>query len=58
VVQGSVCKILAGDDVKPHKVRYYQATERTDVPEGTSCTLERREASFESKMADVALRLS
>lgn len=38
VVQGTVCKILARDDVKPHKVRYY---------------LERRDAAFETKMADV-----
>ncbi len=38
VVQGTVCKILARDDVKPHKVRYY---------------LERRDAAFETKMAEV-----
>jgi transposase len=38
VVQGTVCKILARHDVKPHKVRYY---------------LERRDAAFETKMADV-----
>jgi len=37
IVQGTVCKILARHEVKPHKVRYY---------------LERREA-FEAKMADV-----
>jgi transposase len=38
VVQGTVCKILARDDVKPHKVRYY---------------LERRDPAFERKMAEV-----
>jgi hypothetical protein len=38
IAQGTVCKILAGDDVKPHKVRYY---------------LERRDEAFETKMADV-----
>ena len=38
VVQGTVCKILARDDVKPHKVRYY---------------LERRDPAFETKMAEV-----
>jgi transposase len=38
IVQGTVCKILARNDVKPHKVRYY---------------LERRDADFEAKMADV-----
>ena len=38
VVQGTVCKILARDDVKPHKVRYY---------------LERRDPGFERKMAEV-----
>jgi hypothetical protein len=37
-VQGTVCKILAQDEVKPHKVRYY---------------LERRNAEFEQKMAEV-----
>jgi transposase len=38
IAQGTVCKILARDDVKPHKVRYY---------------LERRDAAFETKMADI-----
>lgn len=38
IVQGTVCKILARQDVKPHKVRYY---------------LERRDEAFETKMADV-----
>ena len=38
IAQGTVCKILARNDVKPHKVRYY---------------LERRDADFEAKMADV-----
>jgi transposase len=38
VVQGTVCKILARDEVKPHKVRYY---------------LERRDPAFETKMAEV-----
>jgi len=38
VVQGTVCKILDRDDVKPHKVRYY---------------LERRDEAFETKMAEV-----
>jgi hypothetical protein len=38
IAQGTVCKILARNDIKPHKVRYY---------------LERRDAAFETKMADV-----
>jgi transposase len=38
LVQGTVCKILAQPEVKPHKVRYY---------------LERRDAEFEQKMAQV-----
>ena len=38
IVQGTVCKILARHDVKPHKVRYY---------------LERRDEAFETKMAEV-----
>jgi transposase len=38
IVQGTVCKILARQEVKPHKVRYY---------------LERRDEAFETKMADV-----
>src|SRR5258705_5366655 len=38
VVQGSVCKILGQEEVKPHKVRYY---------------LERRDAEFEQKVAEV-----
>jgi transposase len=38
IVQGTVCKILARLEVKPHKVRYY---------------LERRDEAFETKMADV-----
>ena len=38
LVQGTVCKILARHDIKPHKVRYY---------------LERRDEAFETKMADV-----
>src|SRR5215831_2357677 len=38
IVQGSVCKILAREDVKPHKVRYY---------------LEGRDEAFEQKMAEV-----
>jgi len=38
VAQGTVCKILGRHEVKPHKVRYY---------------LERRDAAFETKMADV-----
>src|ERR1700719_366942 len=38
LVQGSVCKILGQEEVKPHKVRYY---------------LERRDAKFEQKMAEV-----
>src|ERR1700693_4581530 len=36
--QGTVCKILDADDVKPHKVRYY---------------LERRDPEFARKMAEV-----
>ena len=38
LVQGTVCKILAEEEVKPHKVRYY---------------LERRDAEFEQKRAEV-----
>jgi hypothetical protein len=38
IAQGTVCKILASQDIKPHKVRYY---------------LERRDEAFESKMAEV-----
>jgi transposase len=38
LVQGTVCKILGREEIKPHKVRYY---------------LERRDADFEGKMAKV-----
>ena len=38
LVQGTVCKILGREEVKPHKVRYY---------------LECRDAEFEQKMAQV-----
>src|ERR1700680_281613 len=38
LVQGTVCKILNEQDVKPHKVRYY---------------LERRDPEFKAKMAEV-----
>jgi transposase len=38
LVQGTVCKILGQQEVKPHKVRYY---------------LERRDDEFERKMAEV-----
>jgi transposase len=38
LVQGTVCKILGHEDIKPHKVRYY---------------LENRDAEFEQKMAEV-----
>src|SRR6202140_4064383 len=38
LVQGTVCKILGQEEVKPHKVRYH---------------LERRDAEFEQKMAEV-----
>jgi transposase len=38
LVQGTVCKILGQEGIKPHKVRYY---------------LERRDADFEQKMAEV-----
>jgi transposase len=38
IAQGTVCKILAGQEVRPHKVRYY---------------LERRDEAFEAKMAEV-----
>jgi transposase len=38
LVQGTVCKILGRQEIKPHKVRYY---------------LERRDAEFEQKMAEV-----
>ncbi len=38
IAQGTVCKILARHDIKPHKVRYY---------------LERRDEAFDEKMAEV-----
>jgi transposase len=38
LVQGTVCKILGQEEIKPHKVRYY---------------LERRDAEFEHKMAEI-----
>jgi transposase len=38
LVQGTVCKILGREQIKPHKVRYY---------------LENRDAEFEQKMAEV-----
>src|SRR3954470_24027092 len=38
IVQGTACKILAAQEVRPHKVRYY---------------LERRDEAFEAKMAEV-----
>ena len=38
LAQGTVCKILAAHEVKPHKIRYY---------------LERRDPEFEPKMAEV-----
>src|SRR5262245_29700591 len=38
LVQGTVCKILGQEEIKPHKVRYY---------------LQRRDAEFEQKMAEV-----
>jgi transposase len=38
IAQGTVCKLLAEPQVKPHKVRYY---------------LERRDPEFEAKMAEV-----
>jgi len=38
LAQGTVCKMLSQEEVKPHKVRYY---------------LERRDADFEAKMAQV-----
>ena len=38
IVQGTVCKMLAAQEVRPHKVRYY---------------LERRDEAFEAKMAEV-----
>src|SRR5205807_3221854 len=38
LVQGTVCKILGQEEIKPHKVRYY---------------LECRDAEFEQKMAEV-----
>jgi len=38
LVQGTVCKLLAREEIKPHKVRYY---------------LDQRDAEFEQKMAEV-----
>src|ERR1700745_2919089 len=38
LAQGTVCKILGQEEIKPHKVRYY---------------LERRDAEFEQKMVEV-----
>ncbi|MET4306185.1 hypothetical protein ABMB68_009050 [Bradyrhizobium sp. RT4a] len=37
LVQGTVCKLLGQEEIKPHKVRYY---------------LENRDAEFEQKMAE------
>ena len=41
LVQGTVCKILGQEEIKPHKVRYY---------------LERRDAEFEQKMTRCRVR--
>lgn len=38
LVQGTVCKILGNEEIKPHKIRYY---------------LENRDGEFERKMAEV-----
>ena len=38
LAQGTVCKLLGQEEIKPHKIRYY---------------LERRDAEFEPKMAEV-----
>ncbi|WP_187435773.1 hypothetical protein [Bradyrhizobium hipponense] len=38
LVQGTVCKILGKEEIKPHKVCYY---------------LKNRDAEFEQKMAEV-----
>src|SRR5580704_8068074 len=38
LAQGTLCKILAAPEVKPHKLRYY---------------LERRDPDFDAKMAEV-----
>ena len=38
LAQGTLCKILAAQEIRPHKVRYY---------------LERRDPEFDAKMADV-----
>ncbi len=38
LAQGTVCKILAEQEVKPHKLRYY---------------LEQRDPEFEPKMAEI-----
>jgi transposase len=38
LVQGTVCKVLGKEEIKPHKVRYY---------------LENRDAEFDQKMAEV-----
>jgi hypothetical protein len=38
LAQGTVCKILAEQEIKPHKVRYY---------------LEQRDPEFEPKMAEI-----
>jgi len=43
LAQGTVCKILGQEEIKPHKVWYY---------------LERRDAEFEQKMAEVSVRLT
>jgi transposase len=49
----TVHAVLNSQPVKPHRVRYYQAAERTDVPEGVSRTLQRRDAAFEERKAEV-----
>ena len=42
LVQGTLCKILNEQEIKPHKVRYY---------------LERRDPEFKAKMAEVPVNL-
>ena len=43
LTQGTVCKLLGQEEIKPHKVRYY---------------LERRDADFEPKMAEVCASIA
>jgi hypothetical protein len=54
-VQGTACKILDEEVVKPHKVRYYLERRDPDLvkPHKVRYYLERRDPDFAEKMAQV-----